>query len=195
VNCFTQGRRKKMFLCSLAMLFLAMVALVACAENEEDEDASSPEPQNGWSDGCNWEYDGSQKATAADDDCLPPDPGNDNYDMLAKIIEAYGGAYTDQNGREVLLTCRPEGEWVVPEPIEDARCAYSWVVPLWVEFVDTGEIFHGAVNQNYDSLKLGASLWYFVSEEITDTDANRFGDFSGDWYWKFASGDRWTKTD
>lgn len=183
----------------IAFAFLAVTFAIACNGNDDDDDDDNgATPQNGWSGDCNWEFDGSTQSSLskAENQCLPPDPGdNEHYAMLDEILNVFTGAYEDQNGRAIEITCRPEGYWTLPNLIDDARCSAYWGIPVWVTFADETASRPARIDQLHPGFTAATEIGYVPGENEDEILGGRFGDVDGDWYWKFSNGDRWTKTD
>ena len=61
-------------------------------------------------------------------------------------MEGYLGQYHSEVGTIRTISCRPEGEWVIPNyDAQDLWCGYSYEIPVWIELEENTEILSGTI--------------------------------------------------
>jgi len=115
----------------LFALLAVLVFYVFSCQNDDDDD--------------NDDNDNNDTSDEAYADCIPELPGNVDRDILVEILDAYFGTWINNEDNQRIITCRPAGDWGVPNYMENAPCIYSWTVPVWVEFSENGEKYLGEI--------------------------------------------------
>lgn len=159
------------FFCLVCFFILMALVGVDCADDSNDDDddhndatddddsdsgscSQTINPGGGETTSISMNY--SSTAIA---DCLPELPDPIYEEQLTILLDGYLGQYHSEIGTIRTISCRPEGEWVIPNyDAQDLWCGYSYEIPVWIELEEetgkySGYISHNIVSPSADSIE------------------------------------------
>ena len=124
-------------------------------------------------------------------DCLPELPDPIHEELLTALLEAYLGQYYSEVGTIRTISCRPEGEWIVPvREITETWCDSYYLIPVLIELEEEAGIFRGNIEQlvtfkcTIDDL---FTLESYLKIEKNDQTVTAYGSIDVSVIWEFGS--------
>jgi hypothetical protein len=124
-------------------------------------------------------------------DCLPELPDPIYETQLTILLEGYLGQYHSEVGTIRTISCRPDGEWVIPNyDAVDLWCGWSYEIPVWIELEEvtgkySGYISHNIVSPSADSIETAFNQSGLLNIYLEDYDYSAFIEIDERVVWKF----------
>ena len=183
---------------AVALAILMVASGINCTSESDDDDNDSSDDDDSDSEGChqviNPEADETNASTmniSSPDvsDCLPELPDPIHEELLTALLEAYLGQYHSEVGTIRTISCRPEGEWEVPNyDAEGWWCGYHYTIPVLIELEEITGFYKGSIEQEVKgdcTLDNLFDVWSSLRIEMENETINADGSIGEYIIWEF----------